>query len=455
MRTTTYVLAIALGAFIFTAASKAQTDGRNPTGLVACSDLTAELNGAPVWVEHLNRPCPDDAPTWFRANTTNSLAANIASFTCAGPSKFVIHLKEPVKSLTVRPKHAGIRVTGQDRDWMLELPGPCKLYVEIGSLPPLLVFAEPPEPKVELDPQKVRVFGPGVHTPGLITLKDNDQIYLAPGAIVYGGLRGGPQSAKVFGRGILDGSKLESSMVRLERASNVLVEGIIMRCGRAWQNTLQNCDNITYRNVKILSFVPYGDGIDPVCSRNIRIEDCFFRCSDDCIAVKAMKDGPKVSGITVQGCIMAGYNFSDGFTIGYEAVTEVIEGITVRNCDILYARGATKAGQHSAFSIICDGPATVQDVTFEDIRVEENITRMFELNVTDGKFYSQAPPGRIQSVRLKNIQWEKARPILITGHNEQHLVDGVTFEGCRIAGVPLSPAQIQSNEFVRNVLVRE
>jgi hypothetical protein len=147
-------------------------------------------------------------------------------------------------------------------------------------------------------------------------------------------------------------------------------------------------------------------------------------------------------------------NFSDGFTIGYEAVTEVIEGITLKNCDILYARGATKAGQHSAFSIIGDGPATVRDVTFEDTRVEENITRMFELNVTDGAFCSQAPPGRIQGVRLKNIFWEKACLVLITGHNAEHLVEDVVFEGCRVAGVPLSALLIQTNEFTRRIVVR-
>jgi hypothetical protein len=131
----------------------------------------------------------------------------------------------------------------------------------------------------------------------------------------------------------------------------------------------------------------------------------------------------------------------------------MIEDITVRNCDILYARGATKAGQHSAFSIICDGPATVRDVTFDDIRVEENITRMFELNVTDGNFYSQAPPGRIQGVRLKNISREKACPILITGHNAEHLVEDVVFEGCRVAGAPLSAAQIRTNTFTSKIVI--
>jgi hypothetical protein len=82
------------------------------------------------------------------------------------------------------------------------------------------------------------------------------------------------------------------------------------------------------------------------------------------------------------------------------------------------------------------------------------VTRMFELNVTDGAFYSQAPPGRIQGVRLKNISWEKACPILITGHNAEHLVEDVVFEGCRVAGVPVSLSQIRTNAFTRGIVVR-
>jgi hypothetical protein len=455
MRTTRHALAVWFAALILPSLTTAQAAGQPPAGLVTCSDLTVDIKGTPIWVEHLKQTCPENAPAWFKNNASNNLEVNIAALACANPCKLAIHLKEPAGSLAVRPKHARIAVTGKERDWVLELPGPCKLYVGIGSLPPLLVFADPPEPRESPDQAKTQVFGPGVHTPGLITLEENDQVCLAPGAVVYGGFRGSPRNAKVFGRGILDGSKLSTSMVRLDRASHVLFEGIVMRCGRNWQNTLQNCDDVTYRNVKVLSFVPYGDGIDPVCSRSIRIENGFFRCSDDCIAVKGMKGGPRVSGIVVQDCVMAGYNFSDGFTVGFEADTESMEGIAVRNCDILYARGANMVGQHSAFSIICDGPAVIRDVTFEDIRVEENVAQMFELNVTSGAIYAKAPPGHIRNVRLKNIQWETAKPLLIRGHDKDHLVEDVVFEGCRVAGHSLSSAQIQANEFVKGIVVRQ
>jgi polygalacturonase len=285
-------------------------------------------------------------------------------------------------------------------------------------------------------------------------LEDDTQVYLAQGAIVYGGFRGSPKNARIYGRGILDGSRLKERMVHFTGASNLVVEGIIMRGGNGWQNTLQNCDRITYRNVKVLSFGPSGDGINPVNSRDVLIEDCFFRCSDDCIAIKAPGKGANVSGITIQNCIMAGYGLSDGVTVGYELVADAVENIIVRDCDILCARGGTRAGRHSAFSIICDGSATVRNVLFENIRVEENVPQLFELNVTHAQHYTRTSPGRIQNVRLRNIRWQTALPILLLGQDDEHRVEDVLFENCLVAGQSLTMEHLRTNAFTRAIRVQ-
>jgi hypothetical protein len=425
-------------------------------GLSASSEVSAEAEGVPIEVESLRPTFPPDAPSWFHVPETENLAVDIARFSCDGPCTLTILLKQPINTVVVRPKSRRIPVSviGPGRKLTLALPGPCKLIVEMGGLPPLLVFADPPEQNVPRPDEVTYYFGPGEHSPGLITLKDNEKVYIAAGAVVYGGISGGPHGAKVSGRGILDGSRLRSPLVALTHAAQVEFDGILLRRGHGWQNTLRDCDDVLYRNVKILSFTPYGDGLDPVSSRNVRIEDCFFRCSDDCIAVKAMKHGPKVSGIAVRDCVMAGYSFSDGFTVGFEADTDSIDDISVRNCDILCATGGNKAGRHSAFSVICDGPADVHNVTFEDIRVEEKVARLFELNVTDGRKYTKGPPGRIHNVLVKNVRWETVHPIILHGQDVEHLVEDVTFEGCTVAGQPLTLSDVQGNEFVRNVVIR-
>jgi hypothetical protein len=425
-----------------------------PPGLSTSSEVSITRDGTPIEVESLRPPFPTGAPKWFSVPETEHLGVDIARFSCDGPCTLTIRLKQPVKTVTVRPRAQRIQVSGGGQEFTLALPGPCKLLVEMEGMVPLAVFADLPENDIPRQQDVTHYFGPGVHTPGVITLNDKDRVYLAAGAIVYGGLRGGPRGAKVFGRGILDGSRLGSSLVSLSGASQVEFNGILIRCGKNWQNTLRNCDDVIYRNVKVLSFVPYGDGLDPVCCRNVRIEDCFFRCSDDCIAVKAMRRGPKVADITVRDCVMAGYAFSDGLTVGFEADTESIENISVKNCDVLYATGGNQVGGHSAFSIICDGPAEVRNVTFEDIRVEENVPKLFELNVTDGSKYVKAGPGHIRGVHVKNVRWESSRPIVLHGHNADHLVQDITFEECLVAGRPLALSDLQSNEFVRNIVIQ-
>jgi hypothetical protein len=426
-------------------------------GLDVCREFEVEVDGRAVWVERLARKRPDDAPDWFLTPDTANMVVNIASFGCSGPCKLVISPGAPISNITVQPKRLKIPVKRTGNDAELSLPGPCKLHVDMDGLPPLLVFADALEKDIpSANSTGTRIFGPGVHTIGLLTLKDNEQIYLAPGAIVYGGLRGNPRGARVFGRGILDGRMFdEMDMVSLTGARDIEFNGITVRCSkRSLQNRLGDCENVLYRDVKVLSFVPYGDGIDPINSRNVRIENCFIRCADDCVSIKAFKGAPQVSGITVTGCVMTGDPFGDGVTVGFESDAEYMENITVRDCDILCAIGDNKVGGHSGFSIICDGPAMVRNVRFEDIRVGDKAPKLFEANVTDGASYIRKGPGHIKNVLVKNIQWGmEERPIILRGHDENHLVEDVTFENCTVAGKPLARRQILTNAFVRNVAV--
>ena len=436
--------------------------------LITSKEVSVKANGKAVWVENLNRPVPDNSPWWFYAPETERMELNIASFSCSGPVELDITCNKSLDSVTIKPVSKKIPFTREGNKIHIHLSGPDKLVIKVDSMPPLLVFADPIETDLPLEgDENTRIFGPGIHNPGVIRVRDNEELYIAPGAIVYGAIEGSPRRAKIYGRGILDGSRLEKSVVKLNNASNVEFNGVTIRCGSGWQNTLYNCDSVAYRNIKIMSFVPYGDGIDPVSCRNIAIDDCFFRCSDDCIAVKAFNredkkwgsPGPDVADISVTNCIMVGYYCSDGFTIGFETNAPSISNVLVKNCDILAAVGGSAIeGGHSAFSIICDGSATIENVTFEDIRVEKIAAlKLFELNVTDGQIYTMSPPGRIKDIHLKNVQWTNEAGIVLWGYNQNHVVDNVSFENCTIGGKPfpgLDYRRLKMNSFVKNVRVK-
>jgi hypothetical protein len=154
---------------------------------------------------------------------------------------------------------------------------------------------------------------------------------------------------------------------------------------------------------------------------------------------------------------MIGFAFSDGVTIGFETNAASISNVTVRNCDVILARGGSRVEGHSGFSIICDGPALISNVLYDNIRVEKSEIKLFELQITDGTKYDVGPPGHIKEIKLKNISWAHEGPIVLKGYDENHRVQNVTFENCTVAGKPLSDLKtkvMQIGSFVDDVVVK-
>ncbi|MEO5646966.1 MAG: glycosyl hydrolase family 28 protein, partial [Chitinophagaceae bacterium] len=246
------------------------------------------------------------------------------------------------------------------------------------------------------------------------------------------------QNIKILGRGTLNGN------LQIGNSSNIKVEGIFMRSTRGWTNTLIDCSQSSYRNVKVFSYQSvWGiDGINPVSCKNFIIDDCFIRTKDDCISVKSM---PQFGGytakdintdsISVTNNLLVGWSHADGFTMGFELQGGIVQNVLVKNCDILMASGQGRTGGHSGFSIVCDGPSMVQNIHFEDIRVEAEIEyKNLELIITEGRRYGTAGPGHIKGVYLKNIRWENAtKPFVIAGV-PNNILEDVTFDHCFLAG---------------------
>lgn len=424
------------------------------------SDLfEVQVNNRTVWVEKFRTAMDiQNLPEWFTSEpyTREQQEVHIANFSCQSQILVTLKVLEHVKSVRIRPNSREIKYIIEGNLIRFSLPGPDQLYIEINDLPPLCLFANPVENNVpDKNDQNVRYFGPGVHNPGMITLEDNEIIYIAGGAIVYGGIRTkGASNIKVLGRGILDGGFVHNRMVVLNDAKNIEFNGVLIRNGVSWTNTVINCENVKYSGVKVISFGPGGDGINPLGSQNMEISNCFLRCSDDCIAIKSPDSSHVVRNIRVFNNTMIGFAFSDGITIGFETNGPRVEDVKVYNCDILQARGGSRVDGHSAFSIICDGPAQIRDISFEDIRVDGDVYKLFELNITDGTKYGINPPGHIRDVHLKNIKWNSERPIILKGFDETHRVQNITFETCAIKGEILTSVQndlFEINEFVDNI----
>ena len=278
-------------------------------------------------------------------------------------------------------------------------------------------------------------------------------MYVAGGAIVYADLLGKDlKNVTISGRGMIQGQ------VKISGSTNLNVSGVFIRNTKGWTNTLTDCHHCSYRNVKVFSYeaIYSVDGINPVSCTDFTIDDCFMRCRDDCVAIKSEDINLRVDSVFVTNCVMVGWACSDGVTIGFELNGGPVENIFVNNCDILYARGGGRTNGHSAFSIVCDGPALIRNIHFEDIRIEENVEfKNLEFIVTDRKLYGTDPPGHIKGVHLKNIQWEnKTKPFIINGYSQDNMVEDIIFDNCRVGGKLLTnfnDADIRSNGFVRDI----
>lgn len=406
------------------------------------SDLySVQVNGQDIWTERFRTNMDiSKLPDWFiEPYTKVQQEIHQASFACEGGVSISIRVPKAIRHAAIHP--ASRRLTSHIEANVLtfSISGPDKLYIEVDDLPPLCVFADPIDHEtISSNSPHVRYFAPGVHRPGYITPNDNDTIYLAAGAVVYGGIRAkGVKNLRVLGRGILDGGSQFEQMVLIENCKEVRFEGVMIRNGDGWTNTLVNCDGVTYDNVKVLSFCPAGDGIDPLNSRHVVISHCFLRCTDDCIAIKAPANDQVVNDILVADDTMIGFAFSDGVTIGFETNAPTITNVTVRNCDVILARGGSRVDGHSGFSIVCDGPADISNILYDNIRVERSDIKLFELIVTDGTKYGIDPPGHIKNVTLRNVAWAHEGPIMLKGFDESHKVQMISFENCTVAGKPL------------------
>lgn len=423
-----------------------------PPGLKTSPDFTLTANGKPIWVERIGSNLPSFNYSLYSGREMEDL--NVSNFSCSGPVTIKISATIKIDSFKIRPISRNIIAKANGREITFTINGPQKLYIEINGLPHLALFANPLEvsPPKAGDPNVI-FYGPGRHNPGLISLRSNQTIYIAGGAVVYGDIAGKDlQNIKIDGRGILQGK------VKISGTTNLNVSGIFIRNTEGWTNTLTDCHKSSYRNVKVFSYeaIYSVDGINPVSCTNFTIEDCFMRCRDDCVAIKSGDIRLRVDSIFVTNCVMVGWACSDGVTIGFELNGGPVENIFVKNCDILYARGGGRTDGHSAFSIVCDGPAWVKNIHFEDIRIEKQIEfKNLEFIVTDGTLYGTDPPGHIKGIYLKNIQWENpGKPFIISGYSSENMAEDIIFENCKIGGKPLTgykDADFRINSFTGNI----
>ena len=336
------------------------------------------------------------------------------------------------------------------------LPHAEKISVDFGyGRRPLYLFLSPPETDVPPPGNAAVVTFPAgqITEMPLLTLEDGQTLYLPGGAVFKGRIHvKGRRDVRICGHGIIDGSfytrERDGSLplVVLEGCSGALVEGVTLVRPTGWMLVLAACAGATVRDVRQIGEVISSDGIDVVGSRDVLIEDCFLHNNDDCIVVKAFVIGDKnldgtrihgrenVENVLVRHCTLANWTAGNAMEIGHELSVDHVRGIVFRDIDVLHVHG------HGAvFSLHIYGRALVENVRFEDIRIEHCFDKFIDFRISRSRYTAKdEPPGRIRGVVLRNILWHQDSycpgytTSLVGGWDEHHRIEDVTLENIRI-----------------------
>ena len=394
--------------------------------------------------------------------------------------------------LTVRPLSLGLTPTkNADGSFELTIDKPCQISVEPnGRKNPILVFVNPLEKDVpNANAPNVRYFGPGVHNPegGKISLKSNETLYLAPGAVVRCGVEVNGENVRICGRGVIDSNPWKwregptGHVVSMFGSKNVSLEGVIIRGASHWTVVPVNCDGVFIDNIKICGGrVQNDDGINPCNSRNVRVVNTFIRSDDDCMALKGLNlEYGNCEDIAVENCVFW-CDRARTVLMGHESRAPYMRRITFKNIDIIRSQARN-------FLLEPGERMILEDVVFDGIRFEtgpqnalnpEELAKKvdssglrFDVDTANrenwlfvgrpvvNRYMQIQEPGHIKNVVIRNISVvgpTSYAGFLFSGSDESHRTDGLTIENVEAFGKKIGPGAptIHLGDFLDNVEVK-
>ncbi len=160
-----------------------------------------------------------------------------------------------------------------------------------------------------------------------------------------------------------------AQLCAINHSEKVLIQGVTFKDSQFWNLHLYNCRNVTVNGSRFqvpddYKQAPSTDGIDVDSCQDVRISNCFFSVTDDCIALKgskgpfAMNDvsSPPVEDVRITGCT---FKRGGGVTLGSEAT--VVRNVVVENCRFIGPVNVLN------FKLRPDTPQCYEDIHYDNI----------------------------------------------------------------------------------------
>lgn len=375
---------------------------------VALNGESCEVRECRVSAVPFNRPWPGKQRQFEQTES-----AGFISFAADETVTLSVKSKKAFEKALVRPKSKKIKTEIKDEAVVFTLKEPGSYVLELDDSHNVLhIFFNPIKEYKEAE-QATHYFGPGMHFPGIISLRDNDRVYIDPEAVVFGSIHSrGAKNVKIFGGGVIDNSCEEritenayedhtKGCFRIYNCENIEVSDIILTNSSTWVLSMFNCSNIKIDNVKIVGQWRYNaDGIDVVNSDHVTITNSFIRAFDDVISIKAIYDHNKpVENIVVDNCVLW-CDWGKTCEVGVETAGKEYKNIVFKNCDIL----------HNMLAALCVSNgyyAEIHDVLFENINVELQEEMVFDFQREENQVYEWSHKKRVPYlVLVRNDPYE-------------------------------------------------
>ncbi|NJW52114.1 glycoside hydrolase family 28 protein [Salinimicrobium oceani] len=264
--------------------------------------------------------------------------------------------------------------------------------------------------------------------------------------------KGTPVEERVFG----EGHQFRPTFFEPFECENVLIEGVTFRNAPFWVMHPIKSNNVTVKDVSVISHGPNNDGCNPEYSKNVHITGCLFDTGDDCIAIKSGRDndGRRV-GISSENIVVENCTMKDGHG-GVVMGSEISGG--VRN---VYVRNNTMNSPNLDRAIRIKTNTrrggTIENIFVKDLKVGQVKEAVLKINTHYAIYGNQEGEFMpvIRNIFLENVEVENGGEygILIRGREESP-VTNVKLKNVTIknAEVPLKVEHCEPIVFENTVI---
>ncbi len=316
------------------------------------------------------------------------------------------------------------------------------------------IFANPIETD-PVDPDNVPdgtiYLGPGVWMADAIPISgDNQTVYIAGGAVVYGQIRtGNCKNITVRGHGIISGEVYDRTRdseftlpIEMQKVEGLTIRDITILDPAGWAVTLYMCKDVTIDNLHIITARGNGDGISVQSCENVHVTGGFVRSWDDSLVVKNV-DNASTSNITFDG-VTVWTDLAQSMEVGYETYGASMTDITFKNITVLHNFHKAAISMHNADQAQISN-VTYQSITIEDAQMLGDNQRdgeddlLIDMNIAYNTEWTQSggARGAIKNVVIDNVKiLEMADTIICRMYGEGAVsnIEGVHISNIEIEG---------------------